>query len=170
MNGRRKFLKIAPTIALPAVGAILSTDVLLANEGPDDTILGSWNSVHSLPFPPGSFREFVSFATGGVMHETNSFLHTASDVDLSLLGLPGLVNASDGVGNWQRVRENAYQVVFRKLLFDGSRQNFGDLLVSGLVRVHRGTLSAKWQVQVVDVSGDVLSDLGQATSEGSRLR
>src|SRR5690348_9735290 len=104
MEQRRRFLKVAYAMAVPiaAIGSIGN-----AAQGADDKrVLGTWSGVHTLPFPPGSFREFLSFSEGGVVHETNSFLHTASNVDFSSVGLPSVVNASDGLGNWTRSREN----------------------------------------------------------------
>ena len=65
----------------------------------------------------------MSFAEGGVLHETNSFLNTGSNLDLSFYGLPTIVNAADGVGNWESFRDVAFQVVFRKMLFDSTRQH-----------------------------------------------
>jgi hypothetical protein len=130
-------------------------------------MLGSWETIHSLPFPPGQFREFLLFAEGGVVHETNSFLHTASN--LSLPGLPSPLNASDGFGNWERTGKSVFQVFFRKMLFDGSRTNIGDLHVTGTMRCDGKSLTATWHITVVDTSGQVLVDLGEATSTGIRL-
>src|SRR3954454_2628797 len=42
MKQRRNFLKMASAVALPTTGALLSPHVLLAHDGPDDAILGSW--------------------------------------------------------------------------------------------------------------------------------
>jgi hypothetical protein len=53
-----------------------------------------------------------------------------------MFGLPKVVNAADGVGNRARVGNGAVQVVFRKMLFDGSLQNFRDLHVTGTLRGH----------------------------------
>jgi hypothetical protein len=132
--------------------------------------IGSWNSVHTLPFPPSSFREFLSFVEGGVVHETNSFLYTSSNLDFSMFGLPNVVNAADGVGNWQHSSCGAIQVVFRKMLFDGSRQNFGDLHVTGSVRIDGAKLAASWHVEVLNLSDQLILDFGQASSQGIRLR
>jgi hypothetical protein len=167
---RRAFLKMSSAAIVPAAAAALSAPILRADDGSDNALLGAWSSVHTLPFPPGSFREFLSFAEGGVLHETNSFLHTASNLDFSAFGLPNVVNASDGVGHWKRVRDNCYQAIFRKLLFDGSKENFGDLLVTGSIEVHHGALSATWHIEAVNTSGDVLSDFGPGTSEGVRIK
>ena len=160
---------------MPAFAAVLSSKVLRADERDsrddrDDRILGSWNSIHSLPFPPGSFREFLSFAEGGVMHETNSFLNTSSNTDFSFYGLPSAVNAADGIGDWEPLRNGAFRIVFRKMLFDGSRQNFGDLHVTGQLRIGRGKLAANWHIEVLNPAGDLLVDLSEATSESIRLR
>ena len=147
-----------------------------AMDGPDGwgrddnaTIVGAWKSVHTLPFPPGSFREFLSFSEGGVMHETNSFLNTISNLDFSMYGLPNSITAADGVGTWKQIQGRNSQVTFRKLLFDALRQNFGDLVVNGNVRTSRNKLTAEWQIQVVDLSDTLLADLGFATSQGSRI-
>src|ERR1700753_779751 len=99
MNGRRNFIKLAPALAIPAAAEALSPPD--GNAGEERTsLLGAWNSVHTLPFPPGSFREFMSFAEGGVFHETNSFLYTSSNLNFSAFGLPSAINGADGVGNW----------------------------------------------------------------------
>src|SRR4051794_31175495 len=99
MNERRTFLKMAAASALPVGAALLSSGVARADDGSTKEFLGSWSTVHTLPFPPFSFREFLSFAEGGVLHETNSFLHTTSNLDFSALGLPSVLNAADGAGN-----------------------------------------------------------------------
>lgn len=77
MKDRRKFLKLAATAVLPAGSVVISNDIARADDGSGKEFLGSWNSIHTLPFPPGQFREFLSFADGGVLHETNAFLHAA---------------------------------------------------------------------------------------------
>ena len=167
MEQRRRFLKVASAMAVPiaAIGSIGNS----AQGADDKRVFGTWSSVHTLPFPPGSFREFLSFSEVGVVHETNSLLHTASNIDFSSVGLPSVVNASDGLGNWTRLRENHTQVVFRKLLFDGSRQNFADLHVTGTVRINDQKLHAEWHIQVVDTDGNLILDFGETTSDGTRL-
>jgi len=165
MNERRRFMKFAAAAAFPAMLA----EVARADDSDDQDIRGAWQTVHSLPFPPGSFREFLTFGSEGTVHETNSFLHTASNLDFSMFGLPNVLNASDGVGNWRRAGRGAIQVVFRKMLFDGSRRNFGDLKATGIVRVNGSRLRAEWFVSVVDLQDRVIAPLGPATSEGIRL-
>lgn len=167
MELRRRFLRVVSAMVIPvaAIGSIENSD----QRADDKRVLGTWSGVHTLPFPPNSFREFLSFSEGGVIHETNSFLHTASNVDFSSLGLPSVVNASDGLGNWTHSRENHTQVAFRKLMFDGSRQNFADLHVIGTIRINDHKLHADWHIRVVDMNGNVLLDFGDATSESTRL-
>jgi hypothetical protein len=166
MKARRHFLKLASAAAAVPGAAIAQTDYRADGDG---KVVGTWQSTHTLPFPPDSFRELLSFADGGILHETNSFLHTASNLDFSSFGLPNLVNASDGQGNWVRSKRGLIQVVFRKILFDGSRRNFGDLYVSGVVLADENRIRARWQVRVVDLEGAVILDFGSATSEGVRL-
>jgi len=161
MNERRRLLKIAAVAALPVVAS--------AQESEGNQITGAWRTVHSLPFPPGSFREFLTFSTGGAVHETNSFLHTASNLDFSAFGIPGVLNASDGVGNWERAAQGQVKVVFHKMLFDANRQNPGDLRVTGSVTIRDGKLHANWLVNIVDPEGRLILALGPATSEGSRI-
>ena len=170
MNNRRNFLRFASAVALPAGAAAVSSGVAQADDGNVKDFLGSWNMIHSLPFPPGSFREFMSFADGGVLHETNSFLNTASNLDFSMYGLPSVLNAADGFGNWERIGNRRIRAVFRKMLFDGSRRNFGDLRAAGTLSSDGKTLSGDdWLVEVVDPSGVVLAILGTATSKGVRI-
>ena len=170
MNDRRNFLRLASSAAIPAAAAIVSAGVARADDGGAKELLGAWSTIHTLGFPPGSFREFLSFADGGALHETNSFLHTASNLDFSMFGLPNVLNAADGVGSWERVSNGLFQVAFRKMLFDGSRQNFGDLHVTGTLRTYGGRLYANWHIEVVDVFDKVVADFGQATSEGAPIR
>ena len=144
MNERRNFLRLASSAAIPAAAAIVSSGIARADDGSAKEFLGAWGTIHTLPFPPGQFREFLSFADGGVLHETNSFLHTASNLDYSMFRLPNVVNAADGVGIWERVRNGVIQAVFRKMLFDGSRQNFGDLHVTGTLRSDGAKLFRDW--------------------------
>jgi hypothetical protein len=167
MNARRDFLKLAQVAGAGAAVAVVSGGQARA-QGVGN-VVGSWSTIHTLPFPPGSFREFLSFSLGGVVHETNSFLHTASNLDFSAFGLPNVLNASDGVGNWAVAPHGDVRVVFRKMLFNGSRENFGDLHVTGTVRTEGAGLQAEWHIEVVNPAGVVLVDLGPATSQGSRL-
>jgi len=165
MNRRRTFLQWAGAAAAPiALGGVAQAD-----DGSVKQILGAWMTVHALPFPPGSFREFLSFSDGGVLQETNSFLHTNSNLDFSAFGLPNVVNASDGMGNWERVANGQFRIIFRKMLFDGSRQNFGDLKVTGLARTDGMTLAVDWVIQVVNLTGQVIFVFGNATSQGTRI-
>ena len=81
-----------------------------------------------------------------MLHETNSFLHTNSNT-------PGLlpndiVNASDGVGTWDRVHNGVAKVAFRKMLFNGARQNFGDLHVTGTVTSNGTHLHGDWYIEI----------------------
>jgi hypothetical protein len=161
MNERRRFLKFAAAAAVPVVAS--------AQENSGNQITGAWRTIHSLPFPPGSFREFLTFSTGGAVHETNSFLHTASNLDFSAFGLPRVLNASDGLGSWERTAQGQVKVVFHKMLFDGDRRNFGDLRATGTVTIRDGKLQADWMVEVVDLEGKLIAPLGPATSEGSRI-
>ena len=80
-----------------------------------------------------------------------------------------VINASDGVGNWTIGEHGSLQVVFRKLLFNGARQNFADLHVTGTVLANGVNLQAQWQIEVVDLTGVVIVDLGAATSQGVRI-
>lgn len=167
MNGRRQFLKTGAGVSLPVAAAVI-TSSLQAQENGDNQLVGAWQTTHSLPIPPGSFREFLTFQFGGGLHETNSFLHTASNLDFSAFGLPSVLNASDGTGNWDRSRRDV-RVIFRKMLFDGSRRNFAELKVTGVVTVTRGVLQAEWQVNVVDLDDRVIVPFGAATSWGTRI-
>jgi hypothetical protein len=168
MNERRTFLKLASAAALPVTAALVSRGVARADDGSAKEFLGAWGTVHTLPFPPGSFREFLSFADG-VVHETNSFLHTASNLDFSMFGLPNVVNAADGTGSWERMGQGVIKVVFRKMMFDGSRQNFGDLHVTGTLTSNGAKLHADWHIIVVNLLDKLLVDFGPATSDGTRI-
>jgi hypothetical protein len=167
MSNRRSFLKLAA----PAAGMALAIEpVAYADAAPGSEFVGTWNTIHSLPFPPGYFREFLAFSQGGVLQETNSFLNTASNLDFSAFGLPAVLNASDGMGNWTRVSKGVAQVVFRKLLFDGSRHNVADLLVTGEWKSNGKNLSGIAHIVVIDnATNNILFDFGQASSEGIRL-
>lgn len=167
MNDRRSFLKMAGPVAAIAVA---SGKLASANECPAMDIVGAWNTVHTLPFPPGYFREFLAFSEGGTLQETNSFLNPASNVDFSAFGLPSAVNASDGMGNWSRGAKGVVNAVFRKLLLDGSNQNFADLLVTFVFKSDGKTLNGTAHIVVVDpLTSKVVFDFGDSTSEGVRL-
>jgi hypothetical protein len=154
-----------------AGGAVtLSAGVLKADDGDVKEFLGSWDTIHSLPFPPGFFREFLSFASGGVVHETNSFLNTASNLDLSFYNLPNVVNAADGFGNFARVSKGAIRVVFRKMLYNGARECFGYLKATGTLRSNGENLLGDWDVNILDWNGKLLVPLGPATTTGKRIR
>jgi hypothetical protein len=169
MKHRREFLKITSAAAIAAAAGTATVGIVRADDGNAKEFLGAWKSIHTLPLPPGFFREYLAFAEGGFLHETNSFLHTASNVDFSFYHLPNAVNASDGFGNWARVGNGVIRAAFRKMLFDGSRQNFGELRVDGTLRSDGTKLTADWHVVVVDPLEKVLLDFGAATSEGTRI-
>jgi hypothetical protein len=68
------------------------------------------------------------------------------------------------------LKPRVFAVHFRKLLFDSASMNFGDLHVTGTLTVGDGNLAADWHIEAVDAStGVVLTDLGAATSTGTRL-
>ena len=170
MTDRRSFLRSGSAIAMAGGALGVSTGVLKADDGDVKEFLGSWETIHSLPFPPGFFREFLSFASGGVVHETNSFLHTASNLDLSFFKLPNVVNGTDGQGNFERVGKGAIRVVFRKMLFNGARECFGYLRATGTLRSDGDNLLGDWDVNVLDWDDKLLAPLGPATSTGKRIR
>ena len=169
MTDRRSFLKQGSAGAMVGGALAASTGVLKADDGQVKEFLGSWNTVHSLPFPPGFFREFLSFADGGVVHETNSFLNTASNLDLTFLKLPDVVNASDGFGTFARVSKGVVRVAFRKMLFNGARECFGYLRATGTLRSDGESLLGDWDVNVFDWEGPLLAPLGPATTTGKRI-
>src|SRR5262245_9586610 len=119
MTDRRRILKFASAAAIPA--AIICSGATRADDGNAKEFIGSWNTKHDLPLPPNFFHEFLSFADGGVLHETNSFLYTTSKVNFAPFGLTApqwsMVNASDGFGSWERVGNGVVHLVFRKMLF-----------------------------------------------------
>lgn len=171
MNNRRKFLRLASAAAIPAAAMVVSSGVARADDGSAKEFLGSWNTIATVSSTGSTFREFLSFADGGVLHETNSFLHTASNLDFSPFGFNKVANASDGVGNWERVANGVIKVVFRKMMFDAAtRENFGDLHVTGTPQSDGTTLICNnWHVEIVDPLGKVLADFGTVTSRGIRL-
>lgn len=168
MNDRRKFFEKALPAA--AAAAVSLAQPASAQDGDVREFLGGWTTIHSLPFPPNWFREFLIFSSGGGVHETNTFLNNASNLDFSGFGLPRSVSASDGLGTWERVGPRKLSVVFRKLLFDGARNYIGDLKVTGTVQSDGTKLFAEWHIVAVDVNDRLLVDLGPATSEGTRIK
>jgi hypothetical protein len=171
-NDRRSFLKLAPSAALPAGVALATTGVARADDDDAGKILGSWNTKHTLPQPPGAFfHEFLSFSSGGVVHETNAYLHTASNLDFRPYGFNAILNASDGFGNWRRIDNRRVEVAFRKLLFDSTRGNIVDLRAHGTLTVIGNRLTGSdWIVEVVEpFSNKVLQFLGAASTEGWRI-
>lgn len=152
MKDRRSFLRFASVAAPVAAVAAISTGTAVADDGGGGPFVASWMTIHDLPpgFPAPSFREFLSIGGGGVLHETNSFLHTASN--LTLPGLPYALNASDGVGNWQQAGRGGIAVRFRKMVFDGrSGSNIGDLFVQGRLYFAAGQLTADWSAIQLDL-------------------
>ena len=176
MDDRRRFLRLTSAAAIPAAAAFVSGGTARADDGSAKEFLGSWNTKHDLGLPPGFFHEFLSFADGGVLHETNSFLHPTSRVNFSGFGLTApmwsAVNASDGVGSWARTGNGVATLVFRKMLFDGnSGTHFGDLLVSGTYFSDNRNFSGAGHIRVVGPFDDttVLVDFGMAASRGIRI-
>lgn len=168
MNPRRRFLKLF-SAAVPAAAAAAATGVARADDGSDKAFLGAWNVVSTVS-NGFSFREFVGLADGGVLTETNSFLHTASNQNFAPFGLNVIANGSDGFGNWSRTTPRMAKAVFRKIMFNSANgQNFGDLHVTGTLTSDGVTLTGQWHVEIVDPAGNVLVDLGPVTSVGSRM-
>jgi hypothetical protein len=170
MNPRRRFLRVLSAVTpAVAVGAVATQDARAENSAGDKAFLGTWNFVSTIS-NGFSFREFVSFAEGGALTETNSFLHTASQLSFAPFGLDVVANASDGFGNWSRIGPRSAKAVFRKLMFDSATGvNFGDLLVTGTLISIGDTLQAQWHVVIVNPGGAVLVDLGPVTSVGTRM-
>lgn len=170
MTDRRTFLKRGSIVTLAGGIVTGSAGVLKADDGDVKEFLGSWNTIHTLPFPPGFFREFLTFGSGGVVHEMNSFLHTASNLDLSAFQLPNVMNASDGAGNFERLSKGVIRVAFRKMLFNGSRECFGYLRSTGTLRTDGNNLIGDWDVNVFDWDDKLMVPLGPAsTTSGRRI-
>jgi hypothetical protein len=171
-NDRRSFLKLTQAAALPVSVALATNGVARADDDDFEKVLGSWNTKHTLPQPPGAFfREFLSFSSGGVVQETNAYLHTASNLDFRPHGFNGILNASDGFGNWKRIGNRRVAVAFRKMLFDTTRGNIADLRAHGTLSVIGNRLTGSdWTVEIVEpFSNKVLHFLGAASTEGWRI-
>lgn len=168
MNPRRRFLTLL-SAATPAAMVAAASGEERASDGGDGTFLGAWNLVSAVS-NGFSFREFIALADGGALTETNSFLHTTSNLNFAPFGLGVVANGSDGFGNWSRIAPRIAKAEFRKMMFDSATgNNFGDLQVTGTLTIDGTKLSGQWHVQVVDPSGRVLADLGPVTSVGVRL-
>ena len=168
MKPRRRFLRLL-TAAAPVAVAAVATGEARADDGGDKAFLGAWNALSTVS-NGYSFRELVTFADGGVLTETNSFLHTASNLNFAPFGFNRVANASDGLGAWSRTGPNTAKAVFRKLMFDpATGQNFGDLLVAGTLTSSGDQFKGQWHVVIVDPAGMVLADLGPVTSVGTRM-
>lgn len=169
MNERRDFLRAAGVAAPAAAALLLTRGVSQAQDGDVREFLGAWTTVHSLPFPPGAFQEFLAFSSGGVLMETNSFLNNRSRLDFSAFGLPASLSASDGFGNWERTGPGRVSVAFRKMLFDGDSNYIGELRATGTLRSDGKKLTGEWTVEVRDLNDNLMVPLGPATSEGTRI-
>jgi hypothetical protein len=167
MNPRRNFMRFLAA-AVPG-SAVLATGVARADDGSANDFLGAWTTVHTIP-GGGSFTEFLTFASGGGLTETNSFLHTSSNLDFSSFGVPlSGVNASDGMGNWERTGSRQIKVEFRKLMFIAGRYG-ADFKVEGTLSLNGEILSANWTRIAVEVIGGPVILLGSATSTGTRIQ
>ena len=166
MRERRKFIA-AVAAAMPL--SMFASRPAHAMSVTDKDVTGAWTTMHTSPVGP--FREFLTFAEGGALTETNTLLHTNSRLALFAqfgLPLPPAVNASDGKGTWRRRAPGEVDVVFRKLLFDANGVHLGDFRVEGRVRVQDGRLSAEWDsIRIETAAGQF--ELGPATSEGLRI-
>lgn len=167
MNERRKFIS-AMVAAVPVSVAASGPTQAAARDGRE--VVGAWTTTHTSPVGP--FREFLLFSPDGGVTETNTLLHTNSNQALFFqfgLPVPSAVNASDGLGNWRRTFPGQYDVVFRKLLFDGDGVHFGDFRVQGRVTIDGGQFSAEWEsIRIETLAGDTF-ELGPATSVGSPI-
>lgn len=170
-DDRRRFMSYAAGVALPAAAVgVAGSGVARAADGDAKEFLGAWTTIHSLPFPPNWFREFLTFSTGGGVLESNTFLNMAASQDFSAFGLPRAIKASDGMGTWELVSTGKITIVFRKLLFDGAGNYFADLKVGGTVQSDGTKIFADWLISAVDVNDKLLAPFGPATSEGTRIR
>jgi hypothetical protein len=167
MNERRKF--IASMVAAVPV-SVVATQPAQAATRDGREVVGAWTTTHTSPVGP--FREFLLFSAEGGVTETNTLLHTNSNLALFAqfgLPLPSDVNASDGLGTWRRAFPGQYDVVFRKLLFDGNGAHLGDFRVQGQVTIDVGQFAAAWEsIRIETLAGDTF-ELGPATSVGARI-
>jgi hypothetical protein len=169
MNPRRRFLRLLSAAAPAGLAAAAATGVVRADDGGDKAFLGTWNLVSTVS-NGFSFREFVGLADGAVLTETNSFLHTASNLSFAPFGFNVVANGSDGFGNWSRIAPGIAKGAFRKMMFNpATGENFGDLHVTGTLMSDGAHLTGQWHVEIVDPAGNVLVDLGPVTSVGVRM-
>jgi hypothetical protein len=167
MKERRRF--IASVVAAVPVSVIATRPAHAARAG-DKDVTGAWATTHTSPVGP--FREFLIFAEGGGLTETNTLLHTSSRLALFAqfgLPLPDAVNASDGMGTWRRRGHGEVEVVFRKLLFDANGIHLGDFRVEGRVRIEDGQFAAEWDSIRIETLAGGAFELGPATSQGGRI-
>lgn len=168
MNERRKF--ISTMMAAVPVSVAAASPAAHAQDNNVKDVLGAWTTMHTSPVGP--FKEFLVFAEGGGLTETNTLLHTNSRLALFAqfgLPLPAAVNASDGLGNWRRLGPGQVHVVFRKLLFDAGGVHLGDFRVEGRVRVEEAQLLAEWDSISIETLASGAFELGPATSQGFRI-
>ena len=167
MNERRKFMRLAAALPMAAIAGGASAEASGLNT---KELYGGWATLHTSPVGP--FREFLVFAEGGALTETNTLLHTSSHLSVFAqfgLPLPPDVNASDGMGTWEPIGPGRIRVGFRKLLFDGGGMHLGDFRVQGRVSLEGERLFAEWdRIWIETVSGQTF-DLGPETSEGTRI-
>jgi hypothetical protein len=167
MKQRRDFLKWAAAVML------LSAAGLQAAEGNVNDLPGGWITYHSSP--TGPFKELLTFADGGALTETNTLLHTASNLGFfAAFGLPPGLNASDGRGTWTRIGPAQAQIEFRKLMFGQGGAYFGDFWVKGVATLSRAGLHIDWsQVLIVDPNDhpllDLIQVLGPSSSDGTKI-
>lgn len=169
MNPRRRFMKFAAAAALP-VSAGLVTGIAHADDGDVKEFLGAWKTKHTLPpgGPQPDFTEFLTFADGGVLTETNAFLHTSSNLNPPFFPIPA-ANASDGMGNWERIGRRQIAVAFRKLIFSRG-QYAAELKVEGILFSDGVRLDATWRRIALELLDGTTIFLGTATSTGTRIR
>jgi hypothetical protein len=168
MHERRNFIKMAAG-AVSAAAVVLGGSVEGHGRAQKDFV-GTWTTFHTSPIGP--FKEFLTFAEGGTLTETNALLHTNSNTPFfAAAGIPlgGAVNASDGQGNWRRIGWERAHVVFRKLLLDHTGRYLGDFWVQGTLRIEESRLFAQWDRIAIDIPDVGVFDLGPETSEGTRI-
>lgn len=166
MTNRRNWLGKAA----PAALGVAAASIAPAQSASVKEFVGAWTTIHSLPFPPNWFREFLTINSDGTVVESNAFLCEAHSQDFSLFGLPSAVKGSNGMGNWERIAPGRISMSFRKMLFNGEGLYFGDFKATGILTTDGPKLLADWQVSVFDVNDVLILPLGPATSEGARIR
>jgi hypothetical protein len=170
------------SIAGPIVPSLAANSLVKADEGRNDTLVGTWVLLATLA--PGFINtELAAFNPGGTWTTTSAVFNAHSSQNPFLP--PFLtIDTSDGYGAWRRQGgSNRFAFAFKRLLFAGADtptalygpffvgQHVGEATIQAVATLHEDgdTLEGQFTFQARNLRGDVVGT-GSGPFSATRLR